>query len=157
MRISDWTSDVCSSDLGRRRLDGERARARFPAGPRGGVRRMTDMRVETIGTEGQPLVILDDFAPDPDALRHFAAAADFAPALNHYPGVRAALPEDYLAAQLPLIAAAAAAAFGRKGPLHVVDASFSIIATPSGKLTIPPRLPHVDAFTADRIAPVHYL
>src|SRR3546814_17455052 len=95
MRISDWSSDVCSSDL-----------------------------------------------------RHFAAAADFAPALNHYPGVRAALPEDYLAAQLPLIAAAAAAAFGRKGPLHVVDASFSIIATPSGKLTIPQRLPHVDAFTA---------
>src|SRR3546814_7187760 len=91
------------------------------------------MRVETIGTEGQPLVILDDFAPDPDALRHFAAAADFAPALNHYPGVRAALPEDYLAAQLPLIAAAAAAAFGRKGPLHVVDASFSIIATPSDR------------------------
>src|SRR3546814_7739235 len=93
------------------------------------------MRVETIGTEGQPLVILDDFAPDPDALRHFAAAADFAPALNHYTGVRAALPEDYLAAQLPLIAAAAAAAFGRKGPLHVVDASFSIIATPDRKST----------------------
>src|SRR3546814_4904979 len=102
VRISDWSSDVCSSDL----------------------------------------VILDDFAPDPDALRHFAAAADFAPALNHYPGVRAALPEDYLAAQLPAIAAAAAAAFGRKGPLHVVDASFSIVATPPGELTIPQRLPH---------------
>src|SRR3546814_15527958 len=70
---------------------------------------MTDMRVEAIGSEAQPLVILDDFAPDPDALRHFAAAADFAPALNHYPGVRAALPEAYLEAQLPLIAAAAAA------------------------------------------------
>ena len=117
---------------------------------------MTDMRVETIGTEGQPLVILDDFAPDPDALRHFAAAADFAPALNHYPGVRAALPETYLETQIPVIAAAAAA-FGRQGPLHVVDASFSIVATPPGELTIPQRLPHVDAFTADRIALVHYL
>src|SRR3546814_20072751 len=124
MRISDWTSDVCSSDLGRRRLDGERARARFPAGPRGGVRRMTDMRVETIGTEGQPLVILDDFAPDPDALRHFAAAADFAPAPNHYPGVRAAMPEASLPAPLPLLASAAAVALGRKGPPPVVDTSF---------------------------------
>src|SRR3546814_16253665 len=82
---------------------------------------MTDMRVETIGTEGQPLVILDDFAPDPDALRHFAAAADVAPALNHSPGVRAEQPEDYLAAQLPAIGAAAAAALGRKGASQDAD------------------------------------
>src|SRR3546814_12052237 len=102
---------------------------------------MTDKRVETIGTEGQPLVILADFAPDPDALRHFAAAADFAPALNHYPGVRAALPEASLAAQLPLIAAAAAAAFGPQGPLHLVDASFSLVASPPGARPIPPRPP----------------
>ena len=118
---------------------------------------MTDMRIETIGTEGQPLVVLDDFAPNPDALRHFAAAADFSPALNHYPGVRAALPETYLSTQLPLIAEAAAAAFGRQGAARVVDASFSIVSTPPGELTIPQRLPHVDAFTEDRIALVHYL
>lgn len=118
---------------------------------------MTDMRVEAIGSEGQPLVILDDFAPDPDALRHFATAMDFAPARNHYPGVRAALPEAYLATQLPLIAEAVATPFGRQGPLHVVDASFSIVSTPPGELTIPQRLPHVDAFTGDRIALVHYL
>ena len=115
------------------------------------------MRVEAIGSEGQPLVVLDDFAPDPCALREFAASADFAPAHNHYPGVRAALPEAYLATQLPLIAEAAAAAFGRQGVLRVVDASFSIVSTPPGELTIPQRLPHVDAFTGDRIALVHYL
>ena len=117
---------------------------------------MTDMRIETIGTEGQPLVVLDDFAPDPTGLRDFAAAADFSPALNHYPGVRAALPETYLATQLPLIAEAAGA-FERRGALRVVDASFSIVSTPPGALTIPQRLPHVDAFTEDRIALVHYL
>src|SRR5690606_20694115 len=50
-----------------------------------------------------------------------------------------------------------AAAFGRQGPLHVVDASFSIVSTPPGALTIAQRLPHVDAFTEDRIALVHYL
>lgn len=118
---------------------------------------MTDMRIETIGTEGQPLVVIEDFALDPAGLRDFAAAADFAPAHNHYPGVRAALPEAYLSAQLPLIAEAAAAAFERRGALRVVDASFSIVSTPPGALTIPQRLPHVDAFTEDRIALVHYL
>lgn len=113
--------------------------------------------IGTIGTEAQPLAILDDFAPDPDALRRFAATAGFAPALNHYPGVRAALPEIYLATQLPVIVNAAADAFGRTGPVAVIDASFSIVSTPAEALTIPQRLPHVDAFTPDRIALIHYL
>lgn len=118
---------------------------------------MTAFRVETIGSEAQPLVILDDFAPDPDALRAHAAETEFVPALNHYPGVRADLPSSYLHSQLPLIAAAAAEAFGRTGPVTVVDASFSIVSTPAETLSIPQRLPHIDAFTADRIALVHYL
>ena len=118
---------------------------------------MTAVRIESIGAEAQPLIILDDFAPDPDGLRSFAQAADFTPALNHYPGVRAALPADYLAMQLPVIAATAAEAFGRTGPITVVDASFSVVSTPAGNLTISQRLPHIDAFTEDRIALVHYL
>lgn len=118
---------------------------------------MTAVRIESIGAEAQPLVILDDFAPDPDGLRSFAQAADFTPALNHFPGVRAALPADYLATQLPIIAMAAAEALGRRGSITVVDASFSIVSTPTGELTIPQRLPHIDAFTEDRIALIHYL
>jgi len=117
---------------------------------------MTTLRIESIGAEAQPLVILDDFAPDPDGLRSVAQGADFTPALNHFPGVRAALPADYLATQLPVIAAAAEA-FGRTGPITVVDASFSIVSTPTGELSIPQRLPHIDAFTEDRIALIHYL
>lgn len=118
---------------------------------------MSAVRIDTLGAEAQPLVLLDDFAADPDALRAFAVAAPFEPARNHYPGVRAALPPAYLAAQLPIIAAAAAEAFGRRGPIAVIDASFSIVSTPAAALTVPQRLPHVDAFTADRIALVHYL
>ncbi|HEV2599415.1 DUF6445 family protein [Sphingopyxis sp.] len=118
---------------------------------------MTAFRVESIGADAQPLAIVDDFAPDPDALRRSAGAAGFVPALHHYPGVRAELPADYLSNQLPVIAAVAAQAFGRSGPVSVVDASFSIVSTPADALSIPQRLPHVDAFTADRIALVHYL
>ena len=118
---------------------------------------MTTVRIETIGAEAQPLVVLDDFAPDADDLRSFAQTANFTPALNHFPGVRAALPADYLATQLPIIADAAAKAFGRAGPVQVVDASFSIVSTPPSALSVPQRLPHIDAFTEDRIALVHYL
>ena len=118
---------------------------------------MTSVRIEAIGIEAQPLVVLDDFAPDPDGLRRFAQGADFIPALNHFPGVRSALPADYLATQLPLIATAAVEAFGLTGPITLVDASFSIVSTPASELAIPQRLPHIDAFTEDRIALVHYL
>lgn len=118
---------------------------------------MTTVRIETIGAEAQPLVILDDFSPDPEGLRRFARTAEFTPALNHFPGVRAALPADYLAAQLPVIAAAAAEAFGLTGPITVVDASFSVVSTPADALSIPQRLPHIDAFAENRIALIHYL
>ena len=118
---------------------------------------MTTVRVETIGAEAQPLVVLDDFAADPDDLRRSAMASEFTPALNHFPGVRAALPETYLATQLPVILTAARRAFRRTGPVTIVDASFSIVSTPAAALSIPQRLPHIDAFTGDRMALFHYL
>lgn len=118
---------------------------------------MSAVRVGSIGDEAQPLAVLDGFAANPDALRAFAAAAAFEPGRQHYPGVRAALPETYLAEQLPLIATAAVEAFGRSGPIEVIDASFSIVATATDALSIAQRLPHVDAFDEDRIALVHYL
>lgn len=115
------------------------------------------LRVETIGDEAQPLCILDDFAPRPGALRDAAAAAVFEPARHHYPGIRAALPDDYFATQLPIIAATARHVFGRTGDLRILDASFSIVTTPPDALSIAQRLPHCDAFTPDRIALIHYL
>lgn len=118
---------------------------------------MVPILFEPIGDEAQPLCIFDDFAPDPGALRDFAAAATFEPALHHYPGIRAALPADYFDPLLPAIAQAASEAFGRSGPIHVIDASFSVVTTPASALTVPQRLPHSDAFTPDRIALIHYL
>jgi len=115
------------------------------------------LKVETIGAEAQPLCVLDDFAPRPDALRDAAAVADFEPALHHYPGIRAALPRSYLDDQLPIIAAAVRAVFGGSGAVRLIDASFSIVTTPPEALNKAQRLPHCDAFTPDRIALVHYL
>ena len=117
------------------------------------------MRVSThrIGNEAQPLCALDDFAPDPDALRHAAAAARFAPGRHHYPGLRADLPPDYLATQMPLIGHAIGEAFGDTGKVTLVDASFSIVTHAPDELTLPQRLPHCDAFGAERLALVHYL
>jgi hypothetical protein len=110
-----------------------------------------------IGREATPLVRFDDFAPDPEALRAAAIAARFEPGRYHYPGIRAELPEAYLATQLPILAGALAAQFGNPVEIEVIDASFSIVTTPPAALTVPQRLPHVDAFGHDRFALIHYL
>jgi hypothetical protein len=110
-----------------------------------------------VGKEGQPLVTIDGFSPCPDELRAAASAASFGTAGQHYPGIRAALPADYMRDQLPLITRALREIFGRYGPVNVIDASFSIVTTPPDALSVQQRLPHCDAFTADRVALVHYL
>ena len=110
-----------------------------------------------IGTEAEPLVVIDGFAGDPDALRTAAAEAVFVPAGQHYPGVRAALPDTYLRGQLPLIARALGREFGPCRRIRVVDAQFSIVTMAPDALDIRQRLPHVDAYGRDRIALIHYL
>jgi hypothetical protein len=109
------------------------------------------------GEEGQMLVSVDDFAPDPDALRAAAMTARFGAADQHYPGVRAALPGGYMQQQMPLIARLIGRHLGSCRQVRVVDASFSIVTTAPGQLSVPQRLPHVDAYGAERIAMVHYL
>lgn len=113
--------------------------------------------IQPIGREGQPLVTIDDFAPDPDALRAAAIASTFGPAGHHYPGLRAPVPDGYMQDVMPVIADAVRRAFDHDGAVDVIDASYSIVTTPPAELTVPQRLPHCDAFGAERIALVHYL
>lgn len=109
-----------------------------------------------IGGERQPVVVVDGFHPDPDALRAAAVAATFEPGRHHYPGIRAPLPDDYFQRVRPALGVALREVFGAAG-IDLIDASFSIVTTPPDALSVPQRLPHVDAIDADRIALVHYL
>ncbi len=110
-----------------------------------------------IGTEGNPIAIVDGFHPDPFRLRADAIAASFEPALFHYPGVRAPLPDDYFAAVRPALTAALRQVFGHSAGITLLDASFSIVTTPPGRLSLGQCLPHVDAIEPNRVALVHYL
>jgi len=122
-------------------------------------RRMSAPRIEThrVGREQQPLAVIDDFAPDPAALRNAAIGAEFGPAGHHYPGLRASLPPEYLPGQLQVIGAALGKLFPWPGRVEVIGASFSIVTTAPADLTIVQRIPHCDAFDAERIALIHYL
>lgn len=116
-----------------------------------------DISARRIGTEAQPIAIIDAFHPDPDALRAHAAEAVFEPGRHHYPGLRAALPADYFAAVRPPLTQALAGVFDQAGAVSLLDASYALVTTPPEALTVPQRLPHVDAVDPGRIALVHYL
>lgn len=110
-----------------------------------------------VGHEQEPLITIDGFAPDPAALRAAAAAAKFVSAGAHYPGIRAPLPPDYLATQLPIMARAITRHMARCRRIHVVDASFSMVTAAPAALSLRQRVPHVDAYGRERIALVHFL
>ncbi len=116
-----------------------------------------DILARRIGAEAQPIAIVDGFHPDPDALRSHAATASFEPGRNHYPGLRADLPADYFALVRPALAQTIVGVFGHRGKIALIDASYAIVTTPPDQLTLPQRLPHMDAVDLDRIALVHYL
>lgn len=118
---------------------------------------MSAIEVHRIGREQRPVMVIDDFVRDPDALRTAAVGGEFGPAAHHYPGIRGELPGGYLDEQLPAIEAALSEVSGEAPRLEVIDASFSIVTTPRDRLSINQRLPHCDAYDARRIALVHYL
>lgn len=115
-----------------------------------------DIVARRVGTDGQPVVVVNHFHPDPDGLRTAAVAAEFGPARNHYPGVRAPLPADYFDRVRPALVPVLRDVFGQAA-VDLIDASFSIVTTPADALSVEQRLPHVDAVDAGRIALVHYL
>lgn len=115
------------------------------------------LHVERIGREAEPVVVIDDFAPDPHGLRTIAARLRFAPDDLHYPGVKAAVTRAYFDGIHDRIADACAAAFGYTGGADLIGAFYQLVTRPPAALSLVQRIPHFDALEPGRIAMLHYL
>lgn len=115
------------------------------------------MAIEEVGRAREPVIVIDDFAPKPEALRAEAGRIEFSPGINHYPGIRAPLSAGYLEMLEAVAKAHVAQALGGVDRIRILDASYSIVTTPPDALTVAQRLPHCDAFERNRFAMVHYL
>lgn len=119
---------------------------------------MPSITVRTIGIEQEPVAIVEDFAPDPEALRAAALHAAFRrPKDGHYPGVKAPGDPDYLTDRRTLFATIFRQVFGIAGGVSVLEAGYALVTTPPAILTREQRLPHVDALAPGRLALIHYL
>lgn len=110
-----------------------------------------------IGDEGHTIVVIDNFAPNPERWRSAAMQADFKPLGDFYPGRRAHAPKAYFEEVGPLLGAIFRNAFGCSAQMSVERALYSIVSTPPGRLSLAQRVPHIDNSEADRFAMVHYL
>ena len=115
------------------------------------------IRIERIGAEQQPVIVIDDFVEDPGALRTAAEALEYQTMGRHYPGLRAEVAAADVEAYLAPIQQLIAGTFGFEGPARVISAGYSIVTTKPADLTPIQRLPHFDGLEGERIALLHYL
>ncbi|OYY71866.1 DUF6445 family protein [Sphingomonas sp. 28-63-12] len=113
--------------------------------------------VHHIGVEDEPVAVIEDFVPDPAGVRAAAMTAAFDTAGAHYPGIRAAVPPDYLPAIRPVLGKVFREVFGVTEAVSVIDIRLSIVTAAPDSLALEQRLPHVDALEPGRLALVHFL
>jgi hypothetical protein len=120
-----------------------------------------------VGRERHPVVVIDDLMRNPGSVVSFAATSvsfrRSRPQLgeeggNSYPGVRAPVPQPYLASLYRAIGPLMQETFGLpgSGPLKA-DCSFSIATLPPEELNVMQRLAHFDTADSRQLAVLHYL
>lgn len=119
------------------------------------------IRVDWIGDERVPVVTIDSFVSDPEAVCAYARALDYAPMPGqYYPGVRAEPPEGqnpYLDITFPIVSQVLKEFFGCRNYARIFRSLFSLATTPVGELEPVQRLPHHDTVFENRFATIHYL
>jgi hypothetical protein len=121
----------------------------------------TSLIMHSIGLERRPLVVIDDFAADPEALIAYADHGDpfRAVAGDLYPGVRKPAPPEYAAEICTRYGDALREYFGLPAGStpRVIFSAFSITTTEPHRLRPVQRVPHFDTSAANQLAIVHYL
>jgi Family of unknown function (DUF6445) len=112
----------------------------------------------SIGRENAPMLVIDEFVSDADALIEHAAHKWFTDSSEYFPGIRARAPLAYRNLLLQELGPTLIEFFGLEGKqLEMSMCRYSLVTTPPEKLTLMQRVPHFDAPTGNRLATVHYL
>lgn len=112
----------------------------------------------TIGNEQSPLLVVDNFIPQPETLVDYAASQKFLANSPYYPGVRAAAPAAYRQFMLHNLQDTLIECFELPATkLGFSVCHFSLVTTPPERLKLLQRIPHFDTTEKHALAAVHYL
>jgi hypothetical protein len=115
------------------------------------------VRVEHIGHERQPVIVIDDVLADPEGWRASARNAQYGRFGPHYPGLRSPVAPDTALAVRDELAALIGETFALDPVPGLLECYFSIVTTKPQALAPIQRLPHVDGLEPDRLAILVYL
>ena len=114
------------------------------------------LSIEHHGAEREPVVIIDNFVPDPDLLSADASMLAYAPMGMHYPGIRATMPHAVARRMIGATSAVGRDVFGAPS-LDLTEAFYSLVTTRPKDLAPIQRLPHFDGVEPTRLALLLYL
>ena len=120
-------------------------------------------KLHRIGAEQNPIVIIDGFSGQLDAILKIAEAlAPYPPLDNYYPGVRRIITSEdtqadaYVEETCERAGQFIAGAFDVEA-FTLIEASFSLVTTAPSDLSPPQRAPHFDSPDPNYLALLHYL
>lgn len=112
----------------------------------------------SIGKEQSPLLVVDNFVPEPQSLVDFAASQKFLANSPYYPGIRAAAPAAYRQFMLHSLQDSLIEYFELPATqLGFSVCHLSLVTTPPTQLKLLQRIPHFDTTAKHALAAVHYL
>lgn len=115
-------------------------------------------RVDFVGNDRAPVIVVDDVWPEAASLfEHAASRTDYGASSLYYPGVRCAAPREYAQAIVESLSPLIRDALGIQGALAITDSVISLVTTPPEKLVPFQRVPHYDSTDPNRVALLHYL
>jgi hypothetical protein len=116
------------------------------------------IRKYSIGQEGAPLLVVDNFIKQAEALVSAAAELRFTPQGKMFPGIRALAPPLYQQLAFKELQPVLAEHFELKfNTFNFSMCHYSLVTTPPDKLGMVQRIPHADSFENRGLAAVHYL
>ena len=104
-----------------------------------------------------PLVLIDNFFPDPTVLVKDAQRRNFTANAPYFPGIRAAVPGAYFKPIMGGLSDVLLNVFNYKKGIDVQECQYSLTTTAGKDLHMVQRIPHVDGGNDMKIALLHYL
>lgn len=117
----------------------------------------SNVTLDRIGAMGAPVIVIDDFHPDPESLVEQAATRDFARTSRYYPGVRARGEFAYAKFVRARLRELLPADFGDFDDILPTECNFSLLTLPPEETVPFQRIPHFDGTDTNTVAVLHYL
>lgn len=116
-------------------------------------------RIDIVGEEKQPVLIVDNFLAEPHLLVDFCCEnSSFNAGDAFYPGLRMLAPREYLIAISEYLRPIISETFGiEDGAISRLFSSYSLVTTPPEKLKPEQAVPHFDSDKMTELASVYYL